>query len=99
MTAARPDTKAVKQAIQWMLRLREWARPGVSTTVCAMAQCHHEHEHAWQRVTHLHQNLDLRAIPVPGWRQTLKPASSACVEGGVEAAWGRCHGGIGELAG
>jgi ferric-dicitrate binding protein FerR (iron transport regulator) len=34
---------------------------------------HHEHEHAWQRVTHLHQNLDLRAIPGAGLAlQTLE---------------------------
>lgn len=34
---------------------------------------HHEHEQAWQRVIHLHQDLDLRAIPGAGLAlQTLE---------------------------
>ncbi|WP_081337078.1 FecR family protein [Pseudomonas putida] len=74
MTAARPDTKAVKQAIQWMLRLRESGHDLALQQQCAQwRSVHHEHEQAWQRVTHLHQNLDLRAIPGAGLAlQTLE---------------------------
>ncbi|MEX5507332.1 FecR family protein [Pseudomonas putida] len=74
MTAARPDAKAVKQAIQWMLRLRESGHEPTLQQQCAQwRSAHHEHEQAWQRVMHLHQDLDLRSIPGAGLAlQTLE---------------------------
>lgn len=74
MSAARPDAKAVKQAIQWMLRLRESGHEPTLQQQCAQwRSAHHEHEQAWQRVVHLHQDLDLRSIPGAGLAlQTLE---------------------------
>jgi len=74
MTAARPDAKAVKQAIQWLLRLRESGHEPTLQQQCAQwRSAHHEHEQAWQRVMHLHQDLDLRSIPGAGLAlQTLE---------------------------
>lgn len=74
MTVARPDTKTVRQAIQWMLRLRESGHDPALQQQCAQwRSSHHENEQAWQRVVHLHQDLDLRAIPGAGLAlQTLE---------------------------
>ncbi|WP_445672374.1 FecR domain-containing protein [Pseudomonas inefficax] len=67
MTAAHPGATAVKQAIQWMLRLRESGHDPALQQQCAQwRSARHEHEQAWQRVLHLHQELDLRAIPGAG---------------------------------
>ncbi len=67
MTAAHPGAPAVKQAIQWMLRLRESGHDPALQQQCAQwRSARHEHEQAWQRVLHLHQDLDLRAIPGAG---------------------------------
>jgi len=67
MTTAAPSAKAVKQAIQWMLRLRESGNSPVLLQQCEQwRSARHEHELAWQRVVHLHQDLDLRAIPGAG---------------------------------
>ncbi|RCL20482.1 peptide ABC transporter substrate-binding protein [Pseudomonas sp. AFG_SD02_1510_Pfu_092] len=74
MTAAHPDATAVKQAIQWMLRLRESGHDLALQQQCKQwRSARHEHEQAWQRVIHLHQDLDLRAIPGAGLAlQTLE---------------------------
>ncbi|CAI3791206.1 Protein FecR [Pseudomonas sp. MM221] len=74
MTAGRPDAKAVKQAIQWMLRLRESGHEPTLQQQCVQwRSVNHEHEQAWQRVMHLHQDLDLRSIPGAGLAlQTLE---------------------------
>ncbi|WP_080574863.1 FecR family protein [Pseudomonas putida] len=74
MTVARPDTKTVRQAIQWMLRLRESGHDPALQQQCAQwRSIHQENEQAWQRVVHLHQDLDLRAIPGAGLAlQTLE---------------------------
>ncbi|AJQ49668.1 MULTISPECIES: FecR family protein [Pseudomonas] len=74
MTAARPDAKAVKQAIQWLLRLRESGHEPTLQQQCAQwRSAHHEHEQAWQRVMHLHHDLDLRSVPGAGLAlQTLE---------------------------
>jgi len=74
MTAARPDAKAVKQAIQWLLRLRESGHEPTLQQQCAQwRSAHHEHEQAWQRVMHLHHDLDLRCVPGAGLAlQTLE---------------------------
>ncbi len=74
MTAAQPGATAVKQAIQWMLRLRESGHdPALQQQCRQWRTAHHEHEQAWQRVIHLHQDLDLRAIPGAGLAlQTLE---------------------------
>lgn len=74
MTAAQPGATAVKQAIQWMLRLRENGHdPALQQQCRQWRNAHHEHEQAWQRVMHLHQDLDLRAIPGAGLAlQTLE---------------------------
>ncbi|MEO9244663.1 FecR family protein [Pseudomonas inefficax] len=74
MTAAQPGATAVKQAIQWMLRLRESGHdPALQQECRQWRTAHHEHEQAWQRVIHLHQDLDLRAVPGAGLAlQTLE---------------------------
>ncbi|WP_085627402.1 MULTISPECIES: FecR domain-containing protein [unclassified Pseudomonas] len=74
MTATQPGATAVKQAIQWMLRLRENGHdPAVQQRCRQWRNARHEHEQAWQRVMHLHQDLDLRAIPGAGLAlQTLE---------------------------
>lgn len=62
-----PSSKAVKQAIHWMLRLRESGNDPVLAQQCERwRNTQHEHELAWQRVTSLQQDLDLRAIPGAG---------------------------------
>ena len=100
MTAAQPGATAVKQAIQWMLRLRESGHdPALQQECRQWRTAHHEHEQAWQRVTHLHQDLDLRAVPGAGLalqtletsqrrlyrRQALKLLGGAAMVG--TAAW------------
>ncbi|RII80484.1 FecR domain-containing protein [Pseudomonas monteilii] len=74
MAAARPDAKVVKQAIQWMLRLRESGHDPALHLECAQwRNARLEHEQAWQRLTHLQQDLDLRALPGAGLAlQTLE---------------------------
>ncbi|QOE07599.1 FecR family protein [Pseudomonas asiatica] len=74
MTASQPGATAVKQAIQLMLRLRESGHaPSLQQECRQWRTAHHEHEQAWQRVVHLHQDLDLRAIPGAGLAlQTLE---------------------------
>ena len=83
MTAAQPGATAVKQAIQWMLRLRESGNdPALQQQCRQWRTAHHEHEQAWQRVIHLHQDLDLRAVPGAGLAlQTLETSSAACTVG------------------
>ena len=100
MTAAQPGATAVKQAIQWMLRLRESGHdPALQHECRQWRTAHHEHEQAWQRVIHLHQDLDLRAVPGAGLalqtletsqrrlhrRQALKLLGGAAMVG--TAAW------------
>ncbi|NIF30475.1 DUF4880 domain-containing protein [Pantoea sp. Tr-811] len=59
-----PSAKAVKLAIQWVLRLRESGNdPQLSRQCEQWRLAKPEHELAWQRVMHLHQELDLRALP------------------------------------
>ena len=74
MTTAQPGATAVKQAIQWMLRLRENGHdPALQQQCRQWRNARPEHEQAWQRVIHLHQDLDLRAIPGAGLAlQTLE---------------------------
>ncbi|KPM63525.1 peptide ABC transporter substrate-binding protein [Pseudomonas putida] len=74
MTASQPGATAVKQAIQLMLRLRESGHaPALQQECRQWRTAHHEHEQAWQRVIHLHQDLDLSAIPGAGLAlQTLE---------------------------
>lgn len=57
-----------------MLRLRESGHDPALQQQCAQwRSSHHENEQAWQRVVHLHQDLDLRAIPGAGLAlQTLE---------------------------
>ncbi|MDR6715445.1 transmembrane sensor [Pseudomonas hunanensis] len=100
MSVAQPPPKVVKQAIQWMLRLRESGpSPGLQLQCEQWRNAHHEHELAWQRVINLHQDLNLRAIPGAGValqtletserrlhrRQTLKLLGSIALVG--SAAW------------
>lgn len=74
MSAAQPDATSVKQAIQWMLKLHENGHDPALQQQCAQWRgARHEHEQAWQRVIHLHQELDLRTIPGAGLAlQTLE---------------------------
>lgn len=100
MAVAQPGATAVKQAIQWMLRLRESGHdPALQQECKQWRTAHHEHEQAWQRVIHLHQDLDLRAVPGAGLalqtletsqrrlhrRQALKLLGGAAMVG--TAAW------------
>ncbi|MFJ4458305.1 FecR domain-containing protein [Pseudomonas sp. NPDC089392] len=67
MTAAQPGAKTVKQAILWMLRLREHGyEPSLQHQCAQWRNARPEHEQAWQRVIQMHQDLDLRAIPGAG---------------------------------
>ncbi|BBH43644.1 anti-sigma factor FoxR [Pseudomonas sp. KU43P] len=62
-----PSPKAVKQAIHWMLSLRESGDdPALSQRCDRWRKANQEHEQAWQRVISLHQDLDLRTIPGAG---------------------------------
>jgi len=64
MTVAQPGAKAVKQAIQWMLKLRESGHDPALQQQCAQwRSAHHDHEQAWKRVIQMHQDLNLSAIP------------------------------------
>ena len=57
-----------------MLRLRESGHDPALQQQCAhWRSSHHENEQAWQRMVHLHKDLDLRAIPGAGLAlQTLE---------------------------
>jgi ferric-dicitrate binding protein FerR (iron transport regulator) len=63
---AEPPQKAVKQAIHWLLRLRNNHGNARLNRQCEQWRAeHHEHELAWQRVQSLHAELsnNLRAVP------------------------------------
>ncbi|MDD2059773.1 FecR family protein [Pseudomonas sp. GD03860] len=100
MSVLTPGSRVVKQAIHWMLKLRE-----NGNNPLLQQQCEHwraaqpEHELAWQRVQSLHQELNLRALPGAGValqtlensnqrlhrRQALKLLGGAVILG--SAAW------------
>lgn len=66
----------VRQAIAWMLTLREQGHARTLLEQCACWRAAHpSHELAWQRVTGLGQELDLSTLPGPpvAWR-ALEPA-------------------------
>lgn len=61
-----PHPQVVKQAIHWLLRLRNnAANPRLRQQCEAWRAAHHEHELAWQRVQSLQHELssNLRAVP------------------------------------
>lgn len=61
-----PSQQVVKQAIHWLLRLRNHAaNPTLRQQCDAWRIAHHDHELAWQRVQSLHSELtaNLRAVP------------------------------------
>lgn len=61
-----PQQQVVKQAINWLLRLRNNASNAKLRQQCELWRAaHHEHELAWQRVQSLHSELssNLRAVP------------------------------------
>ena len=61
-----PSQQVVKQAIHWLLRLRNHAANPILRQQCdAWRIAHHDHELAWQRVQSLHSELssNLRAVP------------------------------------
>lgn len=61
-----PDQRVVKQAISWLLRLRNnAANPRLHQQCEHWRAAHPEHERAWQRVQSLQQELtsNLRAVP------------------------------------
>lgn len=61
-----PSQQVVKQAIHWLLRLRNHAANPVLRQQCdAWRIAHNDHELAWQRVQSLHSELtaNLRAVP------------------------------------
>lgn len=61
-----PSPQVVRQAINWVLRLRNHAaNPTLRQQCDVWRAAHHEHELAWQRVQSLHSELtaNLRALP------------------------------------
>ncbi|WP_422422954.1 FecR domain-containing protein [Pseudomonas sp. GZD-222] len=67
MSALNPGPRVVKQAIHWMLQLRESGNNAQLLQQCEHWRAAHlEHELAWQRVQSLHQELNLRAVPGAG---------------------------------
>ncbi|MBT2298377.1 FecR domain-containing protein [Pseudomonas fluorescens] len=61
-----PSQQVVRQAISWVLRLRNHAaHPALRQQCEVWRAAHHEHELAWQRVQSLHSELaaNLRAVP------------------------------------
>lgn len=63
---ADPQQHVVKQAIHWLLRLRNnAANPKLRQQCDVWRAAHHEHELAWQRVQALHSEIsnNLRAVP------------------------------------
>lgn len=71
-TRSGPDPQVIKQAISWMLRLRN-----NRANVRLQAQCtdwrdaHQEHELAWQRVQALQQELSRQLGAIPGAHAAL----------------------------
>lgn len=64
MTTLNPGPRVVKQAIHWMLKLRESGQNARLQQQCEhWRAAHQEHELAWQRVQSLQQELNLRAVP------------------------------------
>ena len=62
-----PSPRVVKQAIHWMLRVREsGANPQLQVQCEQWRSASHEHELAWQRVHSLQQEMNLRAVPGAG---------------------------------
>lgn len=67
-----PSQQVVKQAIHWLLRLRNHAANPVLRQQCeAWRIAHHDHELAWQRVQSLHSELTSSLRAVPGARIAL----------------------------
>lgn len=63
---SRPSQQVVRQAIHWLLRLRNHASAPTLRRQCDLWRAAHpEHELAWQRVQSLHSELsaNLRAVP------------------------------------
>ncbi|WLH07193.1 FecR domain-containing protein [Pseudomonas lurida] len=72
-TRAGPDSQVVKQAISWMLRLRNNRANRRLQAQCEdWREAHHDHELAWQRVQALQQELSGQLAAVPGARLTLE---------------------------
>ncbi|MGH8441230.1 MAG: FecR/PupR family sigma factor regulator, partial [Pseudomonas sp.] len=64
MSVLHPGPRVVKQAIHWMLKLRESGNnPHLQQQCDHWRAAQQEHELAWQRVHSLHQELNLRAVP------------------------------------
>lgn len=62
-----PSPRAVKQAIHWMLRVRESGDSPHLVLQCEQwRSASQEHELAWQRVHSLQQEMNLRAVPGAG---------------------------------
>ncbi|KTS92074.1 FecR domain-containing protein [Pseudomonas parafulva] len=66
MPSPHPDAKTVRQAIQWMLKLRHSEDPALNERIAQWRTEAAAHELAWQRVLHLDQDLDMRHVPAAG---------------------------------
>lgn len=98
-TRCGPDPRVVKQAISWMLRLRNNSANTQLLVQCEhWREAHHDHELAWQRVQALQQELNSQLTAIPethralensaqglGRRQALKLLSGALLVG--SAVW------------
>jgi ferric-dicitrate binding protein FerR (iron transport regulator) len=73
ITRAGPDPRVVKQAISWMLRLRNnRANTRLSLQCQHWREAHHDHELAWQRVQALQQELSSQLTAIPGTHKALE---------------------------
>ena len=73
---SQPDPEVVKQAISWMLRLRNnRANVRLQTQCEHWREAHHEHELAWQRVQALQQELSGQLAAIPGAHVALENSS------------------------
>lgn len=67
-----PSQQVVRQAIHWLLRLRDHAaNPALRQQCDAWRIAHQDHEQAWQRVQSLHSELTSSLRAVPGARIAL----------------------------
>ena len=72
-TRSGPDSRVVKQAISWMLRLRHNPANTRLRLQCEQwREDHHDHELAWQRVLALQQELNSHLTAIPGVHKALE---------------------------
>ncbi|MGY2342015.1 FecR domain-containing protein [Pseudomonas sp. SDO5532_S415] len=82
-----PQQQVVKQAIHWLLRLRNNASNSKLRQQCDVWRAaHHEHELAWQRVQSLHSELSSNLRGVPGAQAAFNTLENSAQELGRRQA-------------